>query len=215
MNSLGVDLAGYNRPLGYAVLDDRARLLDLGRAPLTDDDIVALAVSHHAAVVAIDAPLALPDGMCCLDEACPCAPTHPRGMRTAELALRAAGIGCYTTTKRTIIPGLVRRGMALRTLLESKSLRAIEVYPYGTKLRLFGRPPAKKTTPEGRRWVSERLRAVVAGLPPDDLHHDEADAVLAAYTGLLVTRGEAEALGDEPEGRIWLPPPLAAATAAR
>lgn len=209
----GIDLASDGRPLGFALLDAGARLIDLQHRPMTNDELVAAA--RGAAITGVDAPLSLPDGLCCLDDACGCVATHPAGVRTAELAVRAAGIGLFATTKRTIIPGLVARGLTLRARFEEQGARVIEVYPHGTKLRLFGRAPARKSTVVGRLWVTKALRPLVRGLPTGRvLHDDEADAVLAAYTALLVARGEARACGDPAEGAIWLPearPSLAAA----
>ncbi len=200
----GIDLASDSRPLGFALLDADARLIELRHRPMTNDELVAAA--SGAAITGVDAPLSLPNGLCCLDIACGCVATHPSGVRTAELAVRAAGIGLFATTKRTIIPGLVARGLTLRARFEERGARVIEVYPHGTKLRLFGRAPARKSTAAGRHWVAEGLSPLVRGLPAGRvLYDDEADAILAAYTALLVARGEARAYGDPAEGAIWLP----------
>lgn len=203
---VGVDLASGTRPLGYAALDAGARLIELIRAPLGDDELVERV--RGASLVAIDAPLSLPAGMCCFEAACPCAPSHPRGMRTAELAVRAAGIGLYATTKLSMIRRLIERATPLARRIGDEAAPAIETYPFGAKVRLFGRPHrqlGRKSTLRHRAWLTRELRCLVAGLPDRDLHDDEADAVLAAYTALLVVRGEAEPFGDEGEGLIWLP----------
>lgn len=201
---LGIDLAGDGRLSGYGLLAPDATLLDLGFVA-ADDDILALAANAGVALAGIDAPLSLPEGLCCFDLDCACVAVAPDGVRAAERDLRRAGIGCFTTNKRTIIPGLVRRGMRLAPLFESQGIRPLEVYPYGTKLRLFGRPLPRKSTPAGRAWVAERLASLVRGLPAGDLPHDLADAVLAAYCTLLIAHGQAEALGALDEGQIWIP----------
>ena len=202
----GLDLTGSSRPSGYAVLDAGAQLLDVGLVA-TDDEIAALVERSGAATVAIDAPLGLPAGLCCLEASCACAPSKPPGIRASELAVRGRGYGLYHTTKRSIIRTMVYRGIALRRAFEARGLRVLEVYPYATKAALFGRRMPKKTTREGVRWLRERLAARVGGLDASDgsLTHDELDAVVAAYTALLLDRDEAEPLGDPSEGAIIVP----------
>jgi predicted nuclease with RNAse H fold len=202
----GLDLTGSARPSGYAVLDASARLDDVGLVA-TDADIITLVERSGATTVAIDAPLGLPAGLCCLEASCPCAPWATPGIRASELAVRARGYGLYHTTKRSIIRTMVYRGIALRRTFEARDLRVLEVYPYATKAALFGRPIPKKTTPEGRRWLRERLATRVANLDglARPLNHDELDAIAAAYTAVLLDRGEAEPLGDPTEGAIVVP----------
>ncbi|HWO93181.1 MAG TPA: DUF429 domain-containing protein [Dehalococcoidia bacterium] len=212
---LGIDLASRGRPLGYAVLDFGARIIAVGRDALDDDALLRLATHHRACRVAIDAPLFLPEGLCCLDDACPCAPLQASGLRAAEVALRALGMGGFATTKRTIIPRLAERGIGLRRSFEAAGFDTAEVYPHGAKVRLFGeRRPPKKGRPAGDEWLRQRIARIVRALPDRLLHHDEADAILAAYTGLLIERGEAEPLGESRDGLVWLPagPRLAVAS---
>ncbi|HLA81078.1 MAG TPA: hypothetical protein VJP78_05505, partial [Thermoleophilia bacterium] len=66
----------------------------------------------------------------------------------------------------------------------------IEVYPYGSKVRLFGRAIPKKTRPEGRAWLRQRLEGLIQGLADcgRPLGHDELDALVAAYTALVRDR---------------------------
>jgi predicted nuclease with RNAse H fold len=158
-------------------------------------------------VVAIDAPLGLPEGLCCLEASCPCASARSPGIRESEIAVRGLGYGLYHTTKRTIIRAMVYRGIALRRRLEARGLRVREVYPYATKVALFGRPIPKKTTRAGARWLREHVETLVPGVAAirRDLTHDELDAIIAAYTALLLDRGEAVALGNEAEGTIVVP----------
>lgn len=202
----GLDLTGSARPSGFATLDVGGALLDVGLAG-DDAAIVALIAASGARTVAIDAPLALPAGLCCLEASCDCAPLSPGGIRSAELAVRARGYQLYHTTKRTIIRSMVYRAIALRRVLEASGLRVLEVYPYATKVALFGRTMPKKTAPEGRRWLRDRLAPRVPGLAAvaRDLSHDELDAIVCAHTALLLDRSEASALGDAAEGAIVVP----------
>jgi predicted nuclease with RNAse H fold len=204
---LGIDLtATEQRPSACAALDVAARVLDL-RLCQTDNDLLALAEEYRPEVVAIDAPLSLPAGLDCLEETCPCRQTLPHKGRACEQALARLGIGCYFTTKRSLIKTMVYRGIALQVELVRRGLTVIEVYPFATRRRLFGRLPGKATR-AGREALWARLRPLLASGPalPEALpSHDVLDALLAAYTGLLYAHHQAEALGDPTEGLLWLP----------
>jgi predicted nuclease with RNAse H fold len=193
------------------VLDDQGRLHDLGLVR-EDDDILALASRWRPRYLAIDAPLSLPEGMCCLEQSCPCAPASPDGLKAAERALLKEGIGLFRTTKRSIIKAMVYRAIGLRRALEEQGYAVMEVYPYASKVRLFGRPISKKTTKAGRQWLRRRLESLVPGLREHGrpLSHDELDAIVAAYTAYLRGQGQAEAVGDPKEGVIYLPKTVAA-----
>ncbi len=205
---LGIDLtSSAKRPSAYAVIDDGARLLDVGRVR-EDEEILALARLHSPRFVAIDAPLGLPAGLCCLEETCPCRPLAPDGLRACERELRRRGIGMFYTTKRSIIKGMVYRAIELRRRLEDEGVQVLEIFPYASKVLLF--PPRgglpKKTTPEGLAYLRGRLEAVVEGLSVQgSLTHDELDAVVAAYTAYLFAHGLAEEVGDAAEGAMCIP----------
>jgi len=191
---LGVDLTSSTaRPSGYAVLDEQTRLLAVGPVA-TNEEILLLASHWRPRLVALDAPLSWPSD------------PESRG-RQCELLLAHEGIGTFRTTRRTIIRPLVERGIGLAAAVRSQGFEVIEVYPYGSKVRLFGRPIPKKTTPEGRAWLRRRLEALVADLAgyQGTLNHDELDAVVGAYTALLYDCGLAEEVGDPAEGQICLP----------
>lgn len=174
-----------------------------------DDDILRLAEPLRPRFVAIDAPLWLPAGMCCLEASCPCAARAADGLRAAERHLLRRGLGLYRTTKRSIIKSMVYRGIGLRRLLEEAGLSVLEVYPYASKVALFGRPLPRKTTSAGRAFLRARLEPLIPGLAglQRRLSHDELDALVAAYTALLVAEGKAERVGSEEDGTICLPRP--------
>ncbi len=207
MNFIGLDLTtSPTRKTACAVLD--ANLHWQAQALLgNDEEIVALVETYRPALVAIDAPLSLPLGLCCLEETCSCRPVSPRKGRVCERQLSALGIGCYYTTKRSIIKGMVYRGIRLKAELEKQGQAVIEIYPYASRLRLFG-PLPKKTTVAGRQALQKSLRRLVPSIPSpqeDLLSHDALDALLAAYTGFLHDCGETEALGIPPEGLLHIP----------
>jgi predicted nuclease with RNAse H fold len=191
---LGIDLtSSAARPSGYAVLDEQASLLAVGLVA-TSEEILSLASRWRPRLVALDAPLSWP-----LDP-------DSRGRR-CELLLAREGIGTFRTTRRTIIRALIERAIPLAVTIRSQGFEVVEIYPYGSKVRLFGRPIPRKTTPEGRTWLRRRLEGLVPGLADrrGPLSHDELDAVLAAYTTVLRDRGQTEEVGDPVEGQICLP----------
>jgi predicted nuclease with RNAse H fold len=207
MNFVGIDLTtSARKKTACAVLDAELHLQD--RVSLgSDEEIAAFVEAHRPALVAIDAPLSLPLGLCCLEETCSYQPVSPRKGRQCERELSALGIGCYYTTKRSIIKGMVYRGISLKTELEKQGHTVVEIYPYASRLRLFG-PLPRKTTVAGRRALQALLQRFIPSVPSpqeDLLSHDALDALLAAYTGFLYDCGETDALGDPAEGLLHIP----------
>jgi predicted nuclease with RNAse H fold len=102
---------------------------------------------------------------------------------------------------------MVYRGISLKAKLERRGHTVIEIYPYASRMQLFG-PLPKKTTVIGRRALQEGLQRLIPSVPSpqeDLLSHDALDALLAAYTGFLYGCGETEALGDPSEGLLHIP----------
>ena len=170
--------------------------------PQTDDDIIKLC--KGAEIIAIDSPLKLPKGFCCLEESCNCHLGKQNG-RSCERELVKRGIPLYFTTKKSIIKKMIYRAMRLVEVLGQD--RVIEIYPYSIKVVLFGKPVPKKSTKEGllklKELISNSLVIPLAELLP--LNHDLCDALLAAYTGYLYIEGKTESLGFEDESPIVIP----------
>ena len=157
--------------------------------------------------MAIDAPLSLPKGLCCLKESCSCQPAVEGKGRDCERKLTKQGIGLFRTTKKSIIKAMVSRGIRLKTELESMGYEVIEVYPYASKIRLFGRNIPKKTTPAGLAFLRQHISCLIPGITPyvDEFNHDMCDAAIAAYTAFLHSQGKTELCGEPEEGAICLP----------
>ncbi len=205
MNFIGIDLASSEkRPSAVAVLGEGPGLVFSGMCD-TDAELLELAARYRPAVVGIDAPLGLPMGMHCLEDNCVCEPLMEWAGRAGEQLLSRRGIGCFFTTKRSIIRKLVYRGIGLSKALRREEHTAIEVYPYATRRILFGDGQPRKQTPEGLARVHEGLTPLVAGLGAFTGGHDEADAVLAAYTAYLFNCGRTESIGIPEESCIVVP----------
>jgi len=189
-------------------LNGSAALIYVGSLS-TDAEIIRLSQRWSPAVVAIDSPLFLPRGLCCLDEGCshPCCNDWAGEKRVAERELYRQGIRLYWTTRKSFIKPMIYRSMELRRILEAQNMPVIEVYPHASKVRMFGLPIPKKSTRAGRQWLRQRLEGLVPGLREHErrLGHDELDAVVAAYTAYLRGQGQAEAVGDLQEGVIYVP----------
>jgi len=173
----------------------------------TDSDILEAIQGCHPDIVAIDSPIGLPQGLCCLEESCSCRAASPTRGRICERELSRRGIPCYYTTKRSIIKDMVYRAMGLKREIGSRGVNVIEVYPYAAKVALFGRSIPSKMKPTGVSFLRDRLAELMPQLVPHvtRFNHDLCDALVAAYTAYLYTRGEVELLGDPDEGAICVP----------
>lgn len=124
--ALGIDLRSSARyPTGIAAMDAERRSL-LVQVVRTDAEILALAHNSRARVVAIDAPLGLPEGRHCADITCPCASAGI--MREVDRIAAREGYRPFPT----LLPSMVRltlRGIALRETLEAEGYEVVETYP--------------------------------------------------------------------------------------
>jgi predicted nuclease with RNAse H fold len=172
-----------------------------------DSDILRVVGDYGFKLIAIDAPLSLPLGLCCLEESCPCQPETEAKGRSCERELAKQGIGLFRTTKNSIIKGMVYRGIKLKAELVTIGCEVIEVYPYASKVRLWGRNIPKKTTSKGLAFLRQHINQLL----PDSasnvggFNHDLCDAAIAAYTAFLYSQGKTELCGDIVEGVICLP----------
>ncbi|OGN96449.1 MAG: hypothetical protein A2Z77_03135 [Chloroflexi bacterium RBG_13_51_36] len=207
---LGIDLTSTEaKPSACLGLDSKSQLVYLGFLT-KNTDIVALVNLYSPQITAIDAPLSLPTGLCCLEESCPCQPKDSRKYRQCDRELRQQGIPCYPTSKRTFIKDLIYRGIELKTSIGREAKQAgqvIEVYPFASKVRLFGKTMPRKTTKQGMSFLRDKLGDILPDLKPylDMFDHDLCDAAVAAYTALLYYQNKVEALGSSEEGIIFVP----------
>jgi predicted nuclease with RNAse H fold len=201
----GIDLTcSTARHSAYALLGEGLQVLCL--ASLGDDpDIVAIIERDRPLLTGIDAPLSMPKSLHCLDDECPCAESPTEKGRQCERELARQGIGCYFTTKKSIIKDMVLRGIHIEEMLTARHCEVIEVYPYATKRRLWGRDIPKKTTARGLDFLRSRLSVIIPGLQAPHMGHDLCDALVAAYTAYLHHHGRTELIGDPDEGQIVIP----------
>lgn len=204
---LGIDLTSKEaKPSACLGLDRELNLIYLGFLN-GDSDILQVASRYDFELIAIDAPLSLPKGLCCLEESCSCQPMAGVKGRNCERELAKLGIPCYFTTKKSIIKAMVYRGIRLRSELEAMDYEVIEVYPYASKVRLFGKNISKKTTPAGLAFLKQHICQLLPNITAyiDGVNHDMCDAAIAAYTAYLHSQGKTELCGEAEEGTIYLP----------
>lgn len=207
---VGIDLTAGRRPSDVAAFDRSAEHVALTRV-LSDDDLLATLARLGASIVAVDSPLGLPAGLCCLEESCGCTPRRPGTGRSAERELARLGIPCFWTTKRTIIKSMIYRAIALRERLEEEGYIVLEVYPYAVKRLLLGRDLPRKTGPDGLRRLIDGARTLLpacAWPEPWEPSHDQLDALYCAITARLYAVGQTQSLGDIDEVPIVVPRPV-------
>jgi len=206
----GIDLTSTEgKPSACLGLGKRGELVYFGFLR-KNNDILHLLDIYSPQVVAIDAPLSLPMGLCCLEENCSCQPKFSRKNRQCDEELRQQGIPCYPTSKKTFVKDLIYRGIELKISISSNLAYAgqiIEIYPFASKVRLFGQHIPQKTTRRGMAFMNHNLAKILPCLQPY-LHlfdHNLCDAAIAAYTALLYHQGKTQALGSVEEGLIFIP----------
>lgn len=164
------------------------RVYDL-RTVRTDREIAELIAHAAPQLVAIDAPLALPEGRCCADAACPC--ERYGIMRAVDRACAAAGFRPFPALLPSMV-GLTLRGIALRERLQAGGRTVVEVYP-GMAQDVLGIPRKRAGVDALRRGLK---RAGVRGIPrARRVSHDELDAITCALVGVLHLRGQTETMG--------------------
>ncbi len=198
---VGIDLAGVaHRETGVAVLRDGR--LDLLTAAGDDAEILALAaLAGPGGTVAINAPLGLPRGRCCLDDDCACRHDPGTRSREGERELLRLGVPILATA---LIKVLARRGYRIAAELRRGGCEPLEVYPFAT-LRLLGLPTAGKRTQLGRRRIHHALQALVPGLDHPDASEHQLDAVVCALTAHLWRQGRTRTVGAADEGLTVIP----------
>lgn len=197
---IGLDLTSSDKkPSGLVSYDGFFYSYHLPRS-----DIEIVEMCKGAELIAIDSPLKLPKGFCCLEETCNCHLGKPNG-RSCERELVKMGIPLYFTTKKSIIKKMIYRAMRLTGVLGEN--RVIEIYPYSIKVCLFGKPIPNKSTKEGLSILKELISEVL-NIPLNELislNHDICDAILACHVAYLHLEGKTMSIGDEEESPIVIP----------
>ncbi len=196
MRYVGLDLAGSpKRPTGACIVDDRLRVLC--SVLHSDREILEFVSESRTKYVAVDAPLALPEGRHCLGE-------HCRGrahFRACDRVLMRMGIKFFPITigpMRT----LTARGIRLSKMLKGLRVQVFETYP-GAAQDLLGIPRKQY----GLQALQQSLVGIgcTGDIAKRDLTGDELDAINCALVAREFARGSYLAIGDPSEIMMILP----------
>lgn len=205
---LGVDLRSTAKHASaVAILGDDSQITHLGNFH-TNEELIAIIDNHHPSLVAIGTPLALPEGLCCLETNCGCHFTSPqRKGRVSEIELARMGISCFFTNKGSIIRELIYRGIKLSRQLREMDYKVIEVYPHASKVILFGDKVPPKNSSRSLDFMRASLPTLIEGLEPhlETLDRNRCDALMNSYTALLHSQDCTDILGSSDEGLLSLP----------
>lgn len=192
---VGLDLAGSDkRPSGICFLEGNQANVFV----LYSDEEILRAIGDHVQSVAIDAPLSLPKGRCCLRDECEC--SGKAHFRLCDLELRKMKIKFFPITLGPMRK-LTVRGMGLKNKLEARGLRVFETYP-GAAQDIWGIPRQKDLS--GLKRGLKRFNLRGNWLRPD-VTKDELDALTCALVAREEVMGNAMAIGDPEEGLMILP----------
>ena len=171
-------------------------------------ELFKIAGNYNPHIIAIGAPITLPSGLCCLEKSCPCdfSKPHMKG-RQLELDLSKMTIGCFVTNKSSVIRELIYRGVSLSKQLRVGGYKVIEVYPYASKVLLFGSKVPRRNAANSLPFLRERLPALIEGLEvvSGGLTQGACNAALNAYTAFLHKKKKTDVLGDLDEGTLVIP----------
>jgi predicted nuclease with RNAse H fold len=184
---VGVDLAGsLHRPTGICVLRGLKAQTHIA---FSDEEILRWVYQSRPGLVAIDAPLSLPNGRKTI---------HDRSgehFRECDRELQRRGIRFFPITLGPMRL-LTERGLALKAKIETMGYRVVECYP-GAAQDVWGIPRQHRD-----------LRGLLAGLKElgvkgltKETTSDELDAVTGALAGRWFQLGRGEMLGGK-EGII-------------
>jgi uncharacterized protein len=192
---VGLDLAGSEkRDTGFCRLERNHALVSV----LHTDEEILQAVGQEVRVVAIDAPLSLPRGRCCLRDDCPCA--GKAHFRVCDLELRAMKIKFFPITLGPMRQ-LTLRGLGLKEKLERRGIQVFETYP-GAAQDLWGIPRQKDL--DGLRRGLEQFK-VKGNWQRPEVTKDELDGLTCALVARDYLRGKTMTIGDPQEGLMVLP----------
>lgn len=205
---LGVNLrASIERPSAVVGLDCRSQVV-LFNSFKEDSELLEIARKYKPRMIAVGSPLSLPAGLCCLESECACDFALPEAKgRQFELDLSRMGISCFFTTKTSITRELIYRGVDINRQLSGSGNKVIEVYPYATKIILFGDGTARKAEARNPQALDDQVAGLVTGLNHviKKMDRNTRNAVLNAYTALLHSRDNTDVLGTPEEGLLVLP----------
>lgn len=217
LSILGIDLAAKTEnQTGIAFISNRRIFL---KTLYSNEDIINEIVRCKPSVVAIDAPLSLPEGRCCLEKDCSCSVgghfrRSDREMRKFGGVLPLTFQGMKTLTFRGIeikelINNLGKNSNNLDganhilkdnccEITKNDYIDLIETHPR-TSQRVFGFSDAVE------EFFSFACEFFQFNKSLDDTSPHEIDGLFAAFSGLFYSQGKFLEVGNHEEGSIIVP----------
>jgi uncharacterized protein YprB with RNaseH-like and TPR domain/predicted nuclease with RNAse H fold len=195
---IGIDLSGKEeRNTGICLLKAEKAITKILH---TNQEIMNAIIAEQPDLVAIDAPLSLPEGRTSIYDDDPC--KEKAGiMRYCEKVLKKRGVNVYPALIKSM-QSLTKRGMELTKDIRRTGIPVIECFP-GAAQDII-RIPRKKTD---LACLKEGL--ILFGIRGEfesmSVTHDELDAVTAAVVGQFYIAGMYEAIGKETENYLIVP----------
>jgi len=185
---VGLDLAGVEtRPSGFCILHEMKAETGL---LYSDQEIIDKIKQVKPNIIAIDAPLSLPDGRKSIEER-----TNVH-LRECDRELLRRRIKFFPITLGPMRK-LTERGIELRKTLERMGFKVIEVYPGGAQDVL--------NIPRKQRGLDKLIKGLkklkIIGLK-DKMNDHELDAVTCAYVGKLFLEGKTLTFGSSDKSII-------------
>lgn len=176
---VGIDLASHPKnPTGWACLQGNS----VGTKELfTDEEVLAETLKVKPNVVAIDAPLTLPN----------------KATRKADRDMHRHGYHVLPP-RFPAMKALTYRGIELARKIPAGRTEVIEVHPASTRRALS--MPIRDWKEIQRIFVEMGIR--ISGKP---LTSHKIDAITAALTAYFHSKGDEEKIGDDVEGYIVVP----------
>ncbi len=210
----GIDpTASPQTPSGVCLLNESLEIVFLGKCKGDREILQVLQNSPEPLyAVGIDGPLQPPHELqeCCFRDdppTCSHSQTTPYKGRYCEYLLTKNGFRCFPTSKNSFARRWIWRCFQLNQRLQKAGFTTLEVYPTATRKILFPQIRGKKQRRSTREALQQALRQTGVRFPAGGnvYSHDELDALLAAYTVLLLWQGKTVAVGDPQDGYIILP----------
>jgi predicted nuclease with RNAse H fold len=188
MSIIGLDLAGSEkRPTGFCILKQMKAETEL---LYSDQEIINRIQQVKPEIIAIDAPLSLPDGRKSIEER---TNTH---LRECDRELLKRKIKFFPITLGPMRK-LTERGIKLKEILENMGYKVIEVYPGGAQ-DVLNIPRKQKGLD---KLVKGLKKLKIIGLT-DKMNDHELDAVTCAYVGKLFLEGKTLTFGNSDKAII-------------
>lgn len=178
---VGLDLAGSPaRPTGFCIFRGmRAET----RVVYSDEEIIKDIEEVKPEIIAIDAPLSLPDGRKSIED------RNNVHLRECDRELLKRKIKFFPVTLGPMRK-LTERGIRLKKILENKGYKVIEVYPGGAQ-DILNIPRKQKGLD---KLINGLKKLKIIGLT-NEMNDHELDAITCAYVGKLFLEGKTLTFG--------------------